>query len=185
MLGIPTDGTPEAIAFWASFWPALYSGMASSVVTGLIVGLIVVSYQRSLETRAARRAYAREVSVMRQHLREAVARPNSFVLSSAAASVPPRAEAAMEVLRSLPISLRRDELPSERPLLDAVHALQLSYSAFRVAAVKLDSLLLRFAREFNAGRNAISANDPAIIGYVLGSLQGFEPSRSSLGSSSV
>ena len=174
MPGIPPDGTPEAVAFWASFWPALYSGFGYSIFTGLVVGLVIVSYQRAMERRLARASFAREVSLMRQHLREAVSRPDTFVISSAEASIPPRAEAVMTVIRDLPISLWRDELVGQKTLLNAVHDLQLSHSAFRVAALHLDHLLGQFARRFNATRGAISANDQAAVSYILGSLQGFK-----------
>lgn len=81
MPGIPTHCTPEAIAFWASFWPDLYSDLISSVVTSLLIGSFIVWLERHIEARDTRKSYEREVSVMRQRLREAVSCPDTFTLS--------------------------------------------------------------------------------------------------------
>ena len=175
MLGIPPTGTIEALAFWASFWPALYSGFGYSVLTGLIVGLVVVACQRKLERRAARLSYERDLSIARQRLRDAVACPDTFVIASATASVPPRAEAAMNVIRDLPISLWREELPRRKSLLNAIHDLQKSHSAFRLAALSFDAALTQFARVDNVRRGYATNMDSHLISYVLGSLQGFSP----------
>lgn len=173
MLGIPVNGTPDAVIFWSSFWPALYSGFLSSIFTGLIVGLIVIWYQRTIENRHAIRSYEREVSVMRQRLCEAVACPDSFVIASAKRSVPPKVGAAMKVIQDLPISLWREELPKKKNFLNAIHKLQLSYSTFNVVALNLDHLLHQFIRTYNAAHNVDSINDGTFVAYVLGSLQGF------------
>ncbi len=78
----------------------------------------------------------------------------------------------MDQIEALPISLWREQVPKQRRLLDAVHQVQASHSACRASALQLDHLLGQFVRSFNVARNAISVNDPYVISYVFGSLQG-------------
>lgn len=177
MLGIPPSDTSEAAAFWSSFWPALYSGILYSIVTGIVVGIIVLFVQRQANKRTVRRSYERELSLMQQQIREAVSCPNPFTITSAVASTPPQVEGAMKVIRTCPISLWREELTKSRPILDAVHELQLSYSDFRIAAHNLDHLLQQFVRIYNAAMNAIAANDPRLHAFILGRLCGFDAAQ--------
>ena len=181
MLGIPPSGTPERKEFKAQFWPALWSGIVSSIITGVIVGLFVglllLDWQRSVEDRAARQSYAREVSVLRQNIREAVAIPDVFRIGTARNSVPPQAEAAMEILRELPISMWREELPQEKAFLDSTHDFQRAYAAFVSSATEFDTNLSQFARGYNAARGVIQVNDGMVTAYVLGRSQGFEAAK--------
>lgn len=174
MIGIPPSGTPASDVFWASFWPALYSGFLYSILTGLTVGIAVLIVQRYAERQLAKRGYMRECSLMQQQLRHSVACPNPFVISNAVASVPRPVEGAIQVLRTCPISLWRHELPEQKFLLDHVHALQASHSAFQSAASTLDHLISQFARSHNAARGAIAANDARLHAFVFGRLCGFE-----------
>jgi hypothetical protein len=177
MLGIPPPGTPERKEFKAQFWPALWSGIVSSILTGVIVGLLLLYWQRSVEDRAARQSYTREVSVLRQNIREAVAIPDVFRIGSARSSVPPQAEAVMKVLRELPISMWREELSHEKPFLDSVHDFQRAYAAFVSSATEFDTNLSQFARSYNAARGVIQVNDGMVAAYVLGRFQGFEAAK--------
>ncbi len=176
MLGIPPADTPERAAFLAQFWPALWSGIFSSVLTGIIVGVILIWWQRLIEERAARRSYAAEVAILRERLREAVAIPDVFSIVSAWNSVPPRAEAAMGLLRDRPISLWRSELKSDA-FLEMAHDFQRSFAGFISLASEYDQKLSQFARAFDGARGAISANDPMVISYVFGRFQGFPPEQ--------
>jgi len=169
--GYPPANTKDRRDFKAVFWPSFYC----SIITGLVVGSVLLIYQYSYESRQDRKSYAREVSVLRHRIGEAASIPDTFIISSAIASVPPQAEAVMKLIRELPISLWRDELSNERPLLDSLHKFQLSYSRFRSDALQYDKALRQFARAFNAARGSISANDPPIVSYVLGISQGFAP----------
>ena len=173
MLGISPSGKPEAAVFWASFWPALYSGALYSIVTGLVVGLAVLMVQKAAESRQARRDYKREISLLRPRLRQGIARPNPFVISSAVSSVPGPAQAAVELLQNLPVSLWKDELPRERAFLDRLLALQRAHSEFHLAATELDHLLSLFVRAQNAEREAIAANDPPLRSFIFGRMNGF------------
>lgn len=173
-MGIPPGGTEASNGFWAAFWPALYSGALYSVITGLIVGLVITWNQRLLETRRSRRLYEREISIARQRLREAVLGPERFVFESAIASAPLRAFAVMAVVRECPIQVWIDAVPKQRDLLSILDEFQSAFLAFAGAAANLDHELVEFARQYNADHRTISANDPPIVGYVLGRMQGFE-----------
>ena len=81
----------------------------------------------------------------------------------------------MNIIRNLPISLWREELPKHGSLLNGIHQLQLSDSAFRVAALDLDAALTQFARASNARRGYAANMDRPLVSYVIGSLQGFRP----------
>ena len=173
--GLPPANTKDRRAFLAVFWPSFYCSIITGLSVGFVVGLVLLIYQYSLESRQARESYAREVSILRERLREAASIPDVFIISNAIASVPPQAEEVMKLLRELPISLWRDELSNEKPFLDLVHKFQVSYSKFRGNALQYDKVLRQFARRFNGARGAISANDGRIISYVLGTSQGFTP----------
>ena len=168
MFGIPPPNTTERAEFLSQFWPALWSGIVASIFTGIIVGLLLFAWQRLVEDRATRRTYAREVSTLRERLRESIAIPDVFRIDSARGSVPPQAEAAMDALRGSPISLWRDELASEAPFLSAVHQFQRAYAEFLSRAAEYDNRLSQFARTYNGQRGAISANDRTVTAYVLG-----------------
>jgi hypothetical protein len=174
MIGIPPAGTNESAQFWMAFWPALYSGVIYSIVTGIVVGIVVLFVQRHAEKRAARMSYARELSILKDQIREAMSCPNPFTISSACQSAPHPAKQAVEVVRPWPISLWREELTDHKALLNTIHELQISYSLFMIAAQHLDHLLQQFCRTYNGRRNAISANDPPLWSYILGRLSGFE-----------
>ncbi|OGP68248.1 MAG: hypothetical protein A2W27_02975 [Deltaproteobacteria bacterium RBG_16_44_11] len=173
-MGIHPSGTNEALQFWMAFWPALYSGLLYSIVTGIVVGVIVLFVQRHAEGKAARRSYVRELSIAKEQIREAMSCPNPFTISSAIESVPQSARAAIEVVRHWPISLWREELTDHKPLLDAIHELQLSYSQFKISAQHFDYLLQQFARDYNSKSNNISVNDPPLQSFILGRFSGFE-----------
>ena len=177
MFSILPPDSPKRAAFLDQFWPALWSGILSSIVTGIIVGLILLYWQRLVEDRAAHRSYAREVSVLRERIREAVAIPDVFTISSALSSVPPQAEAAMKILREMPISMWRDELSQEKPFLDSAHAFQRAYAAFVSSAAEYDKNLSQFARSYNGARGTIAENDGMVTAYVLGRFQGFQPAK--------
>lgn len=177
MFGIPPKDTPEHAAFNAQFWPALWSGIVSSILIGVIVGLFLLYWQRSVEDRAARQSYAREVSVLRQNIREAVAIPDVFTIGSARNSVPPQAEAAMKILREQPISMWREELSQKKPFLDSAHDFQRAYAAFVSSAAEYDKNLSQFARGYHAARGVIQVNDGMVAAYVLGRFQGFEAAK--------
>jgi len=172
---IPPSGTNEATQFWMAFWPALYSGLLYSIVTGIVVGVIILFFQRHTERKIARRSYSRELSIMKQRIREATSCPDPFILSSATGSVPQPAKEAIQVIHHWPISLWREELSDQKEFLDAVHKLQLSYSEFQIAAKHLDYLLKQFARTYNSKSNRMSVNDPSLQTFILGRLCGFAP----------
>jgi hypothetical protein len=175
MFGLPPPNTVERIAFFASFWPSLWSGILSSIVTGIIVGLILIYWQRSLENRLARRGYARELSILKEKVREAISIPDSSNINSAIASIPSQAEGLKNLLREVPISLWHEELPNEKPFLNLAHGFQQAYSEFKINALEFDKLLSQFARDFNGAQGRIQVNDGFIISYVLGRLQGVVP----------
>lgn len=174
--GIPTECSPGYEAFFTSFWPSLYSGLISGLLTGVVVGLIVIVFQRGIEKRLSRKTFERDISLTHQKLLAAVSRPESFTISSAEMSAPLRATAAMEVIQDIPLSLWRSEVKKQRKFLDVVNEVQLSYSAFRVQAIKLDHLLQQFSRKFasSVAPTAVSAVDTSVTSYILGRLQGFE-----------
>lgn len=173
--GLPPANTNDRRAFLAAFWPSIYCSIITGVIGGLVVGLFLLIFQNSLKLGQARESYAREISVLRERLREAASIPDAFIISNAIKSVPPQAKEIMKLLRELPISLWRDELSNEKPILDLVHKFQISYSKFRGNALQYDKVLRQFAREFNGARGAISANDGRIVSYVLGTSHGFTP----------
>ena len=175
MLGIPPEGTNDSLQFWIAFWPALYSGVIYSIVTGIVVGIVVLLFQRHTEKSAARRIYARELSILKGQIREAMSCPDTFLILSAFDSVPQPAKKAIEVVYNRPISLWREELSGHKALLDAIHELQLSYSEFKISADQLDFLLQQLARSFNSKRGAWQNNDQPLKAYILGYLSGFEP----------
>jgi hypothetical protein len=175
MFGLPPPNTVEWIAFFASFWPSLWSGILSSIVTGIIVGLILIYWQRSLENRIARRRYARELSILKEKVREAISIPDSFNIISAIASIPLQAKGLMTLLREVPVTLWREELPNEKPFLSLAHGFQRAYSEFKINALEFDKLLSQFARNFNGAQGRMQVNDGFIISYVLGRLQGVVP----------
>ncbi len=109
----------------------------------------------------------------RQYLRDALDCADKFVVGRAIDSVPPGAEAAMHIIRNLPISLWREELPKYKSLLNAVHELQLSYSAFLVGAQNLDTTLTQFVRANNVRRGYAQNMDTHLISYIIARLQGF------------
>jgi hypothetical protein len=149
--------------------------LVSGIVTDLIVGIILLAYTKRLEKRQARRGYEREVSVIRQHLHEALAQPDTPDFSNAAKSTPPKAEAVMNVIRDLPISLWHDELRGQRHLLDLVRNLQVSYTEFYTAALHFDQQLSGFARTFNAHEGQRFPKRSRNHSYILCSLQGTKP----------
>jgi len=175
MFGLPPPNTVERITFIASFWPSLWSGILSSIVTGIIVGLILIYWQRSLENRLARREYARELSILKEKVREAISIPDIFNLKSAIFSIPPKAEGLKNLLQEFPISLWNEELSNEKPFLNLVHGFQQAYSEFKINALEFDKLLSQFARDFNGAQDIPQMNDRSIISYVLGRLQEVEP----------
>ncbi len=174
MIGIPPAGTNESSQFWMAFWPALYSGVIYSIVTGIVVGLSVLFVQRYAEKRMARRSYARELSILKDQIREAMSGPEQFTISSASGSAPQLARHAIEVIRPWPISLWREELADHKALLDNIYELQVSYSQFKIVAQHLDHLLQQFSRAFNGRKNRISANDSPLRAFILGRLSGIE-----------
>jgi len=170
MFGIPPPNTPARDIFFSQFWPALWAGILSSILTGIIVGLLLFGWQRFIEERALRRTYAREVSTLREKIREVVAVPDVFKVGQAVDSIPPQAKAAVDALRGAPVSLWLEELPEESVLLKRADHLLKAHASFLSRAAALDLKLAQLARTENGKRRAIAANDATLAAYVFGRL---------------
>ena len=175
--GIPPAGTSEAAVFWASFWPALWSGAIYSVIcgviSGVIVGIVVLRYQRGWEARAARRTYERDLSLLLDDLRNALYEPEVVKIDSARESMPVAAGAALTRLKSTPLSLWRDHLPSNAVLIGAALDLQRLAAEFVGTAGELDNKLQQVVRSYNHSRQAVANHDAPIRQYAIGRILGF------------
>jgi hypothetical protein len=176
MPGIPETGTPAADAFWAAFWPALWSGAIYSIICGIVVGIfvgaIVLRFQRGSERRAFERAYSRDLSVLLDRLRNALAQRDVVVVGDAKAAIPSSAGAALEVLKQAPLTLWREALPKQSSILDAAIDLQKRSAEFGGIAIEVDRVLQQAVRSFNHARGAISINDGPHHSFGVGRLLG-------------
>jgi hypothetical protein len=176
MPGIPEVGTPAADAFWAAFWPALWSGAIYSIICGIVVGIIVgaivLRFQSGSELRASERAFNRDLSILLDALRNALAQRDGVDIGSAKDAIPSAAGAALEVLRQAPLTLWREALPKQSSILDAAIDLQKRSAEFVGIAIELDRVLQQAVRAFNHARGAIAANDGPYRRFGVGRLLG-------------
>ena len=176
MLGFPTPGTAEYIAFWAAFWPSFwssgFSGLITSLLTALLAGVILFKYQKGIEHRSLKQTYARELSLKLDPLRQALGKSDVVNISSFTNAVPAPAHAAAQLLSNAPLTVWKNMIDKESAVVGKMLALQRAHTDYLSLAANADQLLHGKIRSFNHQRGAISANDAVYFKYAVGVMLG-------------
>jgi len=174
--GIPSDGTPEAVAFWISFWAAMYSGILYSIGTGLFVGLAVWFVQLKVEKQRMRNGFDRELAILKERVRAIIHKEDSLNITNAKRSVPVVAQEIMDLLLNYPVDLWLEMLPKRKNFLILLKNIQQSVSEFEISAEKLDTILGNSIRRYNASIDRTGELNASIdISYAIGRIHNSDP----------
>ncbi|MBV8885861.1 MAG: hypothetical protein JO235_17950 [Chroococcidiopsidaceae cyanobacterium CP_BM_RX_35] len=166
--GIPSQGIAEAKIFWLSFWASFYSGILYSVVTGLIVGIVVWQLETQSENRAELRQAQKDISVLRQHLRQTLSKSRIISIESAEQAIPSLIHEVINNLDSLPLDRWRSRLRGRERGLKGLMALTYLYRDFMIAASNFDAVLRVEVRKYHASQNLDLVNDQELCSYIIG-----------------
>ena len=115
-----------------------------------------------------------ELQALNENLKQVNFGQNPLIITSATKSIPQAATEIIKLIEGKPIKEWSKELNNHKDFIEQLSNLRKQKLEFDKLAGQLDSQLSQFVRNYNAERNAISANDPAHISHFIGRLHGFQ-----------